>query len=152
MQLSDLLNSGNPQLQAYLDDSKELYDYLDVTLLSATVDDSLKSFIFEFTPASRNQSYKDVIHGGIVMTYLDSVCGVLALAYATSNRKKIVFSKHFECDFKDKMVPGILYRAYAEITYTERNVIITKGRILDFSNGEDNAKLIIDCKLELKIK
>lgn len=113
MKLKEFLSENNVILKEYLDSSKPLYDSLGIVLEEMNINND--ELNFPALPLPSLQCYPNVVHGGIVMTFLDIAAGILALANTSEYHSKQVFTKKFECFFKEKMLVGQVYIVSASI-------------------------------------
>ena len=148
MKLSEFISAGNLIFKKYLDSSKLLYSTFGIILEDIeTLNDEL---YFTICPNLVTQSYNSVVHGGVVMTFLDIAAGILALAHASEYHSKIALTINFECSFKKKMLVGQEYVVNASILNfidDEMNIIAAISQ-----NTESKKVIIAEAKGFFKLK
>jgi len=79
-----------------------------------------------FTPDSAHCGYEGVVHGGILMGFLDEVLGRLSF------RKDRLFLTHtLEVSFRQAAAPDVPLRAVASLTEWSRRQFSAEGKVFD---------------------
>lgn len=81
-----------------------------------------------FTPGTRHSGYEGVVHGGIIMGFLDEVLGRLAFA-----RDRLFLTHTLEVTFRKAAVPGQLLTAVAREEEWSRRRFRASGTVTDGS-------------------
>src|SRR5882757_2907569 len=117
-------------VQDYLKSSRDFYAMLGVELENATYDEELKELRFEAFLPNTLQAYNGLIHGGAILSLLDSSCGVVALIEASRENKKAL-TKKLSTDFKNPMIPSKKYICVGKIDSKDEKYFYTVGHIED---------------------
>lgn len=105
MKISEFIQICNlTQLaERYGGSSHELYNELNIDVMSFEYDQAQDVVTAVITPPTRFQGNAGVVHGGIVATYIDTVCGIHAIIHALTTGKR-VFTKTMHLSYLAPML------------------------------------------------
>ena len=79
-----------------------------------------------FTPDELHSGYENVIHGGIIMSFLDETLGRLAFV-----KDRLFLTHTLEVTFRRAAVPGVELTAIGELIHWSSKQFRTEGVVMD---------------------
>ena len=138
MKISEFIQQHNLTLMAerYGGSSHELYNELNIDVLGFDYDLVNDTVTAVVTPPTRFQGNAGVVHGGIVATYIDTVCGIHAIIHALASGKR-VFTKTISLSYlapmlvdKEHVVTSVVVDHVFTCTITCNNVPIARAELV----------------------
>lgn len=112
-----------PALEQYTESSREVFDYLSITIESCLFNELLTKARFELNAESKFQGHRGFQHGGVTMMMHDVVAGLLAYCNTEfDNTENTIVTKRVEnCEFKLPIRVGEKLLLEAEIVEVNSN-------------------------------
>jgi acyl-coenzyme A thioesterase PaaI-like protein len=131
MKIRDFLEQNNLQelVERYLTSSFVFYDSMGISVLDFIYDKEIDSISTEVIPEELVQGHKDVVHGGIVATYIDTVAGVHAMIHALKNNQ-VSFTKELTIKYKSPMLTHQKYSIVSSHEDKTFSVVIQRGGVI----------------------
>lgn len=130
MKISEFIQEHrlNAMAERYGGSSHELYNELNIDVLSFDYDLISDTVTAVITPPTRFQGNAGVVHGGIVATYIDTVCGIHAIIHALATGKR-VFTKTMNLSYLAPMLVDVEHVVTSSVIDHTFSCLITAGGV-----------------------
>lgn len=123
-----------PALVPMLEVLMELPHFKELGLVVESVGRGEATIRCDYQPRLVGNPITGTLHGGVVTTILDSVCGLVTFTAQTEPRA--VATLDLRIDYMKPAVSGAPVFGWAEVYYTTRSIIFVRGRA--YQNGRDD--------------
>lgn len=150
MKLIDLQKSNNVILE-YLISSQAIYEALHIPIQDLEIEEDASRASLVFTPRVFFQGYENVVHGGLVTTFLDSVGAILALYFSSLNGKKFALTNFMRTEFLHKVYVNKEIKVVANLETSQKNELFVTAVIFQKRRTSPTEERVAIASMRFKI-